>query len=174
MRRGSRVSPISVTMVVRRMFGTATIAFAGVGFVVRDDPRWFVASGMCGIVWWSWDLLLEYVFMPVGDWVSDQLIGGGVMGSSAGMRPSMEETIALLEGHLRRGASRKVDINAAIRLEEIYRTVKQDPRRAREVIKIALGRYPDARELGRYVSDEAEGDIVLPGEGLESVDRPPG
>jgi hypothetical protein len=105
---------------VRGIFGTATIAFAGIGFVVREDPRWFVASGMCGIVWWSWDLLLEYVFEPMGDWLSDQLVGGGVMGSSAGMRPNMEETIALLESHLRRGASRKVDINAAIRLEEIY------------------------------------------------------
>jgi hypothetical protein len=173
-RRGSGVLPFSIAKVVRGIFGSATIAFAGVGFVVREDPRWFVASGMCGIVWWSWDLLLEYVFGPLGDWVSDQLIGGGVMGSSAGMRPNMEETIALLENHLGRGASRKVDINAAIRLEEIYRTVKNDPQRAREVIRIARERYPDAPELGRYVSDEAEGDIVLPGEGLESGDGPPG
>jgi hypothetical protein len=167
------VLPFSIGKVVGRIFGTSTIAFAGIGFVVWEDPRWFVASGMCGIVWWSWDLLLEYVFVPVGDWVSDQLMGGGVMGSSAGMRPNMEETIALLESHLRRGASRKVDINAAIRLEEIYRTVKQDPQRAHEVIRIARERYPDAPELDRYESDEAEGDIVLPGGGLESVDRPP-
>jgi hypothetical protein len=173
-RRGSGVLPFSITKLVRGIFGTATIAFAGIGFVVREDPRWFVASGMCGIVWWSWDLLLEYVFEPMGDWLSDQLVGGGVMGSSAGMRPNMEETIALLESHLRRGASRKVDINAAIRLEEIYRTVKHDPQRAREVIRLARERYPDAPELDRYASDEAESDIVLPGEGLESVDRPPG
>lgn len=156
MHRGPGVLPFSITKVVRRILGTATIAFAGIGFVVGGDPRWFVASGMCGIVWWTWDLLLEYILMPVGDWVADQLIGGGVMGSSAGMRPNLEETIALLEGHLRRGTSRRVDINAAIRLEEIYRTVKGDAARAREVIRIARERYPDASQLARYAPDETE------------------
>jgi hypothetical protein len=158
---------------VRRIFGTATIAFAGVGFAVGDDPRWFVASGMCGVLWWSWDLLLDYVFTPVGDWISSQLIGGGLMGSSAGMRPNLEEMIGLLEGHLWRGTSRKVDISAAVRLEEIYRTVKQDPSRARAVIRIVRERYPDAPELARYATDEAGDDIVLPGEGVErAADSP--
>ena len=166
--------PLSIAKVVRRIFGTATIAFAGVGFLVGEDPRWFLASGFCGIVWWSWDLLLEHVLVPVGDWVSEQLIGGGLTGSSAGMRPTMEETITLLEGHLRRGASRKVDLNAAIRLEEIYRTVKKDPGRAREVIRIVKERYPDAPELGRYLSEGADDDMATPGDGLESVQHPPG
>ncbi|UCF40066.1 MAG: hypothetical protein JSW43_10025 [Gemmatimonadota bacterium] len=165
MRRESGGLPISVARVVRRIFGTATIVFAGVGFAVGDDPRWFVASGMCGLMWWGWDLLLAYVFAPVGQWVSDQLVGGGVMGSSAGMRPNLEEMIALLEGHLRRGTSRKVDINAAVRLEEIYRTVKKDPARAREVIRIVRERYPDAPELARYEPEDTEGDLVLPGDG---------
>jgi hypothetical protein len=165
--RGSGAFPISIEKAVRRIFGTATIVFAGVGFAVGDDPRWFVASGMCGVLWWSWDLLLEYVVTPVGDWISGQLIGGGLMGSSAGMRPNLEEMIGLLEGHLRRGTSRKVDINAAVRLEEIYRTVKKDPGRAREVIRIARERYPDAAELARYATDETVDDVVLPGEEVE-------
>lgn len=173
MRRGSGVLPISIERIVRSIFGTATIVFAGVGLAVRDDPRWFVASGMCGILWWSWDLLLQYVFKPVGDWVSDQLIGGGVLGSSAGMRPNLEEMIGLLEGHLRRGTSRKVDINAAVRLEEIYRTVKKDPGRAREVVRIARERYPDAPELARYAPEEAEDDPKPPGEGVEPAGHQP-
>lgn len=172
--RGPGAVPFSITKVVRRIFGTATLAFAGVGFVVQEDPRWFVASGMCGIIWWSWDLLLEYVFTPVGDWVAQQLIGGGMMGSSAGMRPNLEETIALLEGHLRRGASRRVDINAAIRLEEIYRTVKRDPGRAREVIRVVRERYPDAPELARYAPTDDEHGLGLLEEGGEPPGQRPG
>ncbi len=42
-------------------------------------------------------------------------------------RPTLDDTIRLLESHLSQGASRSVEIQAAIRLEEIYRTVKQDP-----------------------------------------------
>ncbi len=165
MRGGSGSLPFGIARIVRAIFGTATIVFGGVGLAAGDDPRWFVASGMCGALWWSWDLLVEHVFMPVGDWITEQLAGGGITGSSAGMRPGLDEMVTLLEGHLRRGASRQVDINAAVRLEEIYRTVKRDPQRAREVIRIAKERYPDAPELARYVLEEVEDDLGERGEG---------
>ena len=60
------------------------------------------------------------------------------------------EGAQFLEGHLERGASPRVEINAAIRLEEIYRTVKQDPERARRVVDLVLERYPTAPKLERF------------------------
>ncbi len=141
-------------------------------FLIRSEPRLFVASAACGIIWWSWDLLVEYVATPFGYWVQTQLLGGGIGALPPQARPNLEEVIRLLESHLQRGASRKVDINAAIRLEEIYRMVKKDPARARNAIRLAKERYPEAPELARYdLDDDDEGWLErlgrgqLPGEG---------
>lgn len=158
--------PYSITRVVRLIFGTATIVLLVAAFVVRSDPRLFVASAACGVIWWVWDLLVEYVATPLGDWVSRQLLGGGIGALPPQVRPNLEEVVRLLEGYLQRGASRRVDINAAIRLEEIYRTVKKDPARARGAIRLAKERYPDAPELARYeLDDDNEGWLERLGRG---------
>ncbi len=69
-------------------------------------------------------------------------------------RLSLDDTIRLLEGHIERGASRRVEINSAIRLEEIYRMVKKDPAAAGRVIERVRERYPDAVKLRRYDSED--------------------
>ena len=145
--------PYSSARVVRLIFGTATVVPLLAAILVRSDPRLFVASAACGTIWWVWDLLVEYVAAPLGYWVSTQLLGGGIGTLPPQARPNLEDVIRLLEGYLQRGASRKVDINAAIRLEEIYRTVKKDPARARAAIRLAKERYPDAPKLARYNLD---------------------
>jgi hypothetical protein len=143
-------SQLRVSTAVRGIFGTATVLTFLVALLVREDPRWFVISGTCATVWWAWDLLMEHVFVPIGDWFMSVLTGGALTSPPPGARPTMEDTIRLLESHLEHGASRKVDINAALRLEEIYRTVKQDPERARRVVELVLERYPDAEELAKF------------------------
>jgi hypothetical protein len=143
-------SQIRVATAVRGILGTATLVTFLVGVLTRDDPRWFVVSGTCALIWWGWDLLMEHVLVPLGDWLLSVLTGGELNSPPPGARPTLEETIQFLEGHLERGASPRVEINAAIRLEEIYRTVKRDPERARRVVDLVLGRYPKAPKLKRF------------------------
>ena len=140
---------VRVSTAVRGILGTATVGLLLVGLLVRDDPRWFVLSGTCGMLWWGWDLLIEYVVTPTGDWLMSVIAGGALDSPPPGARPNLEDTIKFLEGHLERGASPRVEMNAAIRLEEIYRTVKKDPARARLVVDTILERYPAAPKLKR-------------------------
>jgi hypothetical protein len=147
---GRPPSQVRVSTAVRGIFGTATALTFLVALLIREDPRWYVISGTCATIWWAWDLLMEHVFIPIGDWFLSILTGGALNSPPPGARPTMEDTIRLLESHLERGASRKVDINAALRLEEIYRTVKNDPERAQRVVDKILERYPDAKELERF------------------------
>ena len=138
--------PISASRVVRAVFATGTVTFFAAGLAVRDDPRWFVASGTLGVVWWAWDILLEHVFVPLGDWFLGLLTGYGVGEPMNELRPTIEDTIRLLESHIEHGASEQVCVNAAIRLEEIYRTVKNDHERARQVVASVRARYPNASD----------------------------
>jgi len=138
---------ISASRVVRTVIATATVVFLVLALLVRSDPRLWAAAAACGTLWWLWDVLLDHVLRPFGDWIVETLLGGGVGAPRANTRPTLDDTIRLLESHLERGASRKVEINAAIRLEEIYRTVKNDPARARAVLERVRQRYPDAPEL---------------------------
>ncbi len=142
-------SAITVSTFARFLFGGGTVFCAVMGFVVENDPRWFAASGAFGILWWAWDFFIEYVLVPMVDWI-EQLFTGYSVGEPHRDRPSLDDLIRLLESHLEQGASRQVDINSAIRLEEIYRTVKKDPERARAVIAKVRERYPDAPELERF------------------------
>ena len=145
---------VSVGRSVRAIFGTATLGFLVVGFI-SGSPQALAISGTCGIIWWIWDLLLDHVLVPGGDWLVRILTGQqGDPAQAAALRPSLEETIGFLESHLERGASRKVEINSAIRLEEIYRTVKKDPKAAGRVILRMREKYPHAPELKHY---DAEG-----------------
>lgn len=144
-------------MVVRRIFGGATIVFGAIGLLLRDDVRWFAASGACGALWLGWDVLRDHVLAPFGDWVHHALSGGLADGPPPNTRPTLDDTIRLLESHIAGDASRAVQINAAIRLEEIYRLVKKDAAKARDVIKRVRGRFPDAAELRAYGESERPG-----------------
>lgn len=142
--------PFGASKVVRAVFATGTVVFFAVGLLVRDDPRWFAAAGTLGLVWWAWDLLLEYVFLPLSDWFFGLLTGQSVCEPTDDLRPTMDDTIRLLESHLQHGASEQVSVNAAIRLEEIYRTVKKDPKRAQKVVQSVRNQYPEAPEWERF------------------------
>jgi hypothetical protein len=143
-------TPLTPSRIVRLVFGTATVALLIVAIAVRTEPRLFAAAAGCGAIWWAWDLLLEHVVQPLGGWMTGTFLGGGVGVDDAASRPNLDDLIRLLERHIAQGTSRQVDINAAIRLEEIYRTVKKDPDRARAVIETMRARYPEAAELDRY------------------------
>lgn len=146
---GTRQPP-GPSVVIRASFGTATVACLLVAVFARGDPRWFVAAGACGTIWWVWDILWEHVLVPSGDWLLRLLTGQEPIGEKDQLRPTLDDTIRLLENHLQQRASRQVCINAAVRLEEIYRMVKKDPARASRVIEQARELYPDAVELERY------------------------
>jgi len=164
-----RQAEITVGRIVRLLFGSATIALLLFAFGVGRDARLFAAAAVCGTVWWAWDLLTTQIFTPFGDWLTQTVVGGGLGETGSTDRPRLEDLIRLLEGHLEHGASRHVDINAAIRLEEIYRTVKKDPAAARRVVAIVLERYPDAPELERFrkqaaqAADDGLPEDLLPG-----------
>jgi hypothetical protein len=64
------MSPVAV---VRGFFAAATVLFAAISLVFRDDPRWFAASGLCGLLWGGWSFLAEHVLVPLAEW-SSQLI----------------------------------------------------------------------------------------------------
>lgn len=143
---------LSPSRIVRLVFGTATVALVIVAVAVRSEPRLYAAAAGCGAIWWAWDLLLEHVVHPLGGWITGTFMGGGLGVDDAATRPKLDDLVRLLERHIAQGTSRQVDINAAIRLEEIYRTVKKDPDRARAVIETMRARYPDAPELDRFAS----------------------
>lgn len=140
--------PIGVGRLVRSVFGIATILFAAIGFLIGNDPRWFAASGALGIIWTLWGWGHDHILRPLSDWMVRGLGDVGQM-KVGGLRPTLDDTIRLLESHLRGTASREVQIQAAIRLEEIYRTIRKDPVRAAEVLARVRARYPEAPELER-------------------------
>lgn len=163
-----RMSESNVTMsgAVRLVLGLATLVFAVAGFVFDRNTQLFVAAGACATMWWAWDFLVEFVFEPIEAFAHHLLQGGAVQGDPSVHRPTLDDTVRLLENHLANPTSAKVDINAAIRLEEIYRTVKKDPARARAAIRLAKERYPDAPELARYdLDDDDEGWLERLGRG---------
>jgi hypothetical protein len=150
-------SEIRVSTAVRFIFATATVITFLAALAIRNEPRLYAASGVFGAIWWGWDLLMEHAFHPLGDWLFGVFAGGSADAGSSQNRLTLDDNIRLLENHLKARTSQKVDLNSAIRLEEIYRSVKKDPERARRVIETVLERYPDAPELERF-KKEAERD----------------
>lgn len=150
----ARDPAVTLSRLVRSVFGTATVVMLVLAFAVDREPRLFAAAAIFGTLWWSWDLLMKHVFEPLADWMLGTVVGGGLGPSDPTLRPTLDELIVLLERHLERPTSQKVDINAAIRLEEIYRTVRPDPAAARRVIATVRARYPDAPELARFADTE--------------------
>lgn len=102
-------------------------------------------------MWAGWDFLGSYLFGPLGDWLSRLWSGEvGTDRGAADLRPTLDDTVRLLENHLRPGVAPSVVVQSAIRLEEIYRTIQHDPAKARDVIARARQLAPDADELARY------------------------
>ncbi|HET7038966.1 MAG TPA: hypothetical protein VFH97_03710 [Gemmatimonadales bacterium] len=137
--------------VVRAVLAVAALVFGMLGFLT-GDARVLAAAGALAIIWTAWDLLWDRVFGPSLEWAA-RLFTEGAGGPPADTRPTLDDTIRLLESHLARDASRSVHLQAAIRLEEIYRTIRKDPARARAVIERVRQRYPDAEELRSYARD---------------------
>jgi hypothetical protein len=135
-------------VVVRTVFAGATVVFLVIGLVLRS-ARLLAAAAVFGLVWTLWDLLWDRVLGPLGAWAA-RVVTEGAGETPAATRPTLDDTIRLLESHLAHGADRHVEIQAAIRLEEIYRTIRKDPERAREILEGVRRKYPDAEELQRH------------------------
>jgi hypothetical protein len=135
-------------VVVRAVFAGATVIFLVLGLTLRS-ARLLGAAAVFGLVWTLWDVLWNRVLGPGGAWAARALTEG-VGETPAATRPSLDDTVRLLENHLAHGADRHVEIQAAIRLEEIYRTIRMDPERAREVLERVRRKYPDSEELKRH------------------------
>jgi hypothetical protein len=143
-------------VVVRTVFAAATVVFLVLGLGLRS-ARLLAAGAVFGLVWTLWDLLWDRVLGPGGAWAVRALTEG-VGETPAATRPTLDDTIRLLENHLAHGADRHVEIQAAIRLEEIYRTIRKDPERARVILERVRRKYPDAEELKRHDGTMASGE----------------
>lgn len=135
-------------IVVRAVFAAATVVFLLLGLGLRS-PRLLAAAAAFGLVWTLWDLLWDRVLGPGGAWAA-RVLTEGVGEAPAATRPTLDDTIRLLESHLAHGADRHVEIQAAIRLAEIYRTIRKEPERAREILEAVRRKYPDAAEIARH------------------------
>ena len=134
--------------VVRGVFAAATVLCLVLGLGLQS-AKLLAAGGAFGLIWTLWDVLWSRVLGPGGGWVA-RVLTEGVGETPAATRPTLDDTIRLLENHLAHGADRHVEIQAAIRLEEIYRTIRKDPARAREILEMVRRKYPDAEELKRH------------------------
>ena len=131
--------------IIRRSLGVATLVSAALAFA-GVDRRWFAASAVFGATWWAWDTLAEYVFVPLAG-LAARILEGGIDLPPPEVRPTLQDTVRLLHHHIEQHASREVQIQAALRLVDIYRGVYKDEDRAREVIALVRQRFPDAGEL---------------------------
>jgi hypothetical protein len=135
-------------LIVRGLFAAATVVFGAAGLLLRET-RFLAAAGAFGVVWTLWDVLWERVIAPMGQWMFRTLTEGAG-GPPPNVRPTLDDTVRLLESHLEHDASASVQVQAAIRLEEIYRTIHKDPAKARAVIARVRARFPDAQEWERF------------------------
>lgn len=143
----------SPSIVGRRFLGAATVVAALLA--LTGDPRWFAACGAFGAAWWGWDFIWGNVFGPLGGWLTGMLTGTSMVEAPPDL--SLDDTIRLLEDHLSAdGVTRHVQIQSALRLAEIYRLTKHDPRRAQDVIARIRARWPDAPELRRFEQPSAD------------------
>lgn len=136
--------------VLRAVFAGGTVVFAVAGFFADAGGKLFAASGACGILWWGWDLLVEYLLVPLEYWMEDVMAGGGTLEYHS-EDWSLDDRIARLEDRMAHGRSRRLQIQAGIRLAEIYRLQRKNEQRAREVIEAIRARYPDAPELEPFL-----------------------
>jgi hypothetical protein len=140
--------------VVRWALGVATLTFLVAGLMGKSSSA-LVASGAFGTMWWAWDLINDNVFRPLADWMSG-LLSGDVLADDDSDPLTLDETAELLEHRLRPGVAPHIVIQAALRLEEIYRIDKHDPAKARAVIARARELVGDAPQLKRYDAEAGE------------------
>lgn len=141
---------MSASRIVRAVWGTATVVFGALGFLLRgvgvDTTKLFAASAACGLLWWFWDLLMEHVVAPLGLWMGD-ISSGGTMG----YKPSRaKDTIRFLERRLESDRSPRGQIKTALRLVELYRHAEKNPEKAARLLEEMRDRYPDVPELERF------------------------
>lgn len=141
--------------VLRAAFAAGTVGCAVLGFLADDGTKLFAASGAFGILWWGWDLLVDYLLVPLGEWIQGLMAGGALEYEPHSW--SVGDRIALLEDRVARGRTPRLQILAAIQLAEIYRLQKRDAQRARQVIEQMRARYPDAPEWEHALGGGSEG-----------------
>ncbi len=137
--------PVSAFGIFRSTLALSTWGSLGIG-AWTGDVRWFVASGAFGTLWWTADSLVEWAIRPLVDLLG-QVIQGSVRTSSSQVGPSLEDTVSRLEAHIDNNAARAVQIQAALKLSDIYRAVYKDAVRAQAILALARTRFPDAPEL---------------------------
>jgi hypothetical protein len=157
--------PPKPAAVLRAGFAAGTVLCAVLGFLADDGTKLFAASGAFGMLWWGWDLLIDYVLAPLSDWFQGLVTGGDLEYEPHSW--SVADRIALLEERAAHGRTPRLQILAAIQLAEIYRVQKRDAQRAREVIEHMRARYPDAPEWEPSLDDGSEGG------GYAAEDPPP-
>src|SRR6267143_3825296 len=115
---------ITASGIVRVGLGGATLAFAALG-VLTGDTRFYLASGLTGTFWWLWDWVADAVLAPLGDMLENLFLGGGVgiplppeSGSTG------EDAIRRLEARLEHPGSPDEEVQAALRLADLYRVVR--------------------------------------------------
>lgn len=135
--------------IIRTGLGLATVAFAIIGTLVGQDLRWYAASGLTGTMWWLWDFLSERIFQPMGHAFARMFFEGGDLPAPPRRNPL--ETIQRLERRLEQPVSRDSDIQAALRLADLYRVINDDDVRAVALIEMMRVRYPDSVELKRFL-----------------------
>jgi hypothetical protein len=139
------MSDLTAYTVIRMFLGTATWVSVGLGLLTRD-VRWFVTAGALGTIWWLADFLWNRVVTPFGEFL-EQVARGEIDPPPASAVLSVEDTVRLLEDHINGDASRQVQIQAALRLADLYRAAYHDNARAVDVIRRVKNRFPDAEEL---------------------------
>jgi hypothetical protein len=145
---GEIPGPPQPAAILQIVFAGGTVLFAVAGFFADEGTKLFAASGACGVLWWGWDLLVGHVLTPIEYWMEDMTVGGALRYEAHNW--SLDDRVAMLEDRIVNGQTMRLQIQAAIRLEEIYRLQKKNEQRAREVIEVMKARYPDAPELERF------------------------
>lgn len=143
---------VAPSRIGRFAFAVATLLSVLLGLTV--DRRWLAASASFGTLWWLWDLIWDSILGPLGKWCNGLLTGAWGASDAPGL--TVDDTIRMLEDHLRSdGVPRHVQVQSAIRLEELYRLARKDPEKAADVIRRVRARWPDAPELAAYERFEA-------------------
>jgi hypothetical protein len=135
----------TASSIVRTSLAIATWGSLALSLGLRD-VRFLVAGGVFGTLWWIADAVLDYLLIPLSQFIIGML-EGDVDLPLPETRPTIEDTIRLLEHHIEGNASRNVQIQSAIRLADLYRVADGDVTRSRDVIDRVRARFPDADEL---------------------------
>lgn len=140
--------------VVRWALGGATLTFLVAGLLAKSSSA-LVAAGVFGTMWWAWDLINDNVFGPLANWMS-RMLSGDVLAGDDSDPLTLDKTAELLEHRLKPGVAPHIVVQAALRLEEIYRMDEHDPAKARAVIARARELVGDVPQLGRFDREPGE------------------